>query len=173
MPRNRSKRACTYPGCNAWARRDSKEPLCAAHAHLAAKETAPSPGSQPPRSHGGQPDNQNRLVHGFYRRTLQPEEADDLDEGAAATDLGAEMLIARLALRRTMVMLGSGATLGDEPRPLKLEEYLRLIALAFQGVRTVARLAAVKHALDPGDTALVQAMNEVLDQLSEEWGIEL
>jgi hypothetical protein len=174
MPRNRHKRPCTYPGCNAWARRDSEAALCAPHAHLAAKEAAREPINQPPRSHGGQPGNQNRLVHGFYRRTLQLEDIVDLDDGAGATDLGAEVLIARVALRRTLAMLCTGTDLGEEPRPLVLEETLRIIALAFQGVRTVARLIAAKRDLDPEDvSAIAQAIGEALDQLSEEWGIEL
>lgn len=174
MPRNRNKRPCTHPGCEAWARRDSDDALCAAHAHLAAKEAALPPIDQPPRAHGGQPGNQNRLVHGFYRCTLQPEDTADLDVGAGATDLDAEILIARLALRRTLAMLYTGTTLGEAPRPLALEETLRLIALAFQGVRTVARLLAVKRDLDPENTdPLSEAINCALDELSEEWGIEL
>jgi hypothetical protein len=174
MPRNRHKRPCTYPGCNAWARRDSDQALCGAHAHLAANEAAREPIDQPSPSHGGQPGNQNRLIHGFYRHTLQPEETADLDEGARATDLGAEILIARLALRRTLAMLYTGTTLGQEPRPLALEEILRLIALAFQGVRTVARLLAIKRDLDPENIdPFTEAIYEALDQLSEEWGIEL
>ena len=111
MPRSPNKRPCTYPGWVAWARCDSEESLCAAHAHTGAKESGPGPESappvappaiqeapnRPPNTHGAQPGNQNRLVHGFYSRTLHPEDGDDLDEGAEATDLDAEILIARVA----------------------------------------------------------------------------
>jgi hypothetical protein len=173
MPRSPNKRPCTYPGCRAWARRDSEDSLCAAHAHLAAKETGSAPGSPPPRTHGAQPGNQNRLVHGFYSRTLRAEDAEALDQGAEATDLDAEILIARLALRRTLAMLHTGTTLGDNRRPLHLEELVRLIGLAFQGVRTVARLLAIKNTLGPGETLVTQAIYTALDELSAEWGIEL
>ena len=178
MPRSPNKRPCAYPGCNAWARRDSEESLCAAHAHLAAKELGPGPGGAPrgtpgPSTHGGQPGNQNRLVHGFYSRTLHPEDVDDLDEGAEATDLAAEILIARVALRRTLAMLHAGTTLGEDARALESDELLRLVGLAFQGVRTIARLLLVQDSLGHGDSLYVQTMNAVLDELSAEWAIEL
>ena len=178
MPRSPNKRPCAYPGWVAWARRDSDESLCAAHAHTATKELPPGPesapsASQPPRTHGGQPGNQNRLVHGFYRRTLPPEEVDDLDEGAQATDLDAEILITRLALRRALAMLKSGTDLGQRRRPLSAEELLRLIALAFQGARTVGRLLDIKQGLGAGDSQFTEAINAALDQLSAEWDIEL
>ncbi|MFN2289855.1 MAG: hypothetical protein ACK2UC_01570 [Anaerolineae bacterium] len=117
--------------------------------------------------------NQNRLVHGFYRRTLHAEDADDLDEGAQASDLGAEILIARLALRRTLAMLHTGTTLGNPSQPLSSEELIRLISLAFQGVRTIARLLTVKRDLGDGDSLFMQSINYALDELSAEWGIEL
>jgi hypothetical protein len=182
MPRSPNKRPCTYPGCKAWARRDSDESLCAAHAHLATKELQPRPegtppgtppASQPPRTHGGQPGNQNRLLHGFYRRTLHPEEVADLDEGAGATDLDGEILIARVALRRTLAMIHSGTTLGENPRALELDELFRLINLAFQGVRTVGRIVTLAHNLGLGDSLFAKEIDIALDELSAEWGIEL
>jgi hypothetical protein len=173
MPRNRNKRPCAYPGCNAWARRDSDESLCAAHAHLVAKELGPGPEAAPPSTHGGQPGNQNRLVHGFYSRILHPEDVDDLDESAEATDLAAEILIARVALRRTLAMLHSGTTLGEDARALESDELLRLVGLAFQGVRTIARLLLVQDSLGHGDSLYAQTINAVLDELSAEWGVEL
>jgi hypothetical protein len=172
MPNNPDKRPCAYPGCRAWARRDAVAPYCASHLHLA-------PGLQPQDAGAALPTpgaptgNQNRLVHGFYRRSLDAEDDDDLDQGAWASDLDAEILIARLALRRTLAMLHTGTTLGDHSQPLSPEELIRLIGLAFQGVRSIARLLTVKHSLGDGDSLFMQTMNAALDELSAEWGIEL
>lgn len=185
MPRNPHKRRCIYPGCQAWARRDLAEPYCAAHARLVLH--LPPAGTLPPdlaaadaraAPSGAPPGNQNRLFHGFYRRTLDDDEAGDLAEYGELDDslhssLIAEILIARIALRRTLAMLGSGTTLGDNPRVLGREEYVRLISLAFQGVRTIARLLAVQRQLGARDDLWGQDLDTVLDALSEEWGIEL
>jgi hypothetical protein len=185
MPRNPNKRRCIHPGCDAWARRDIEQPYCAAHARLVldlppsgtippgfAADTA---GEPPP---GAPPGNQNRLFHGFYRRTLADEEADDLAECGELDDslhnnLIAEILIARVALRRTLAMLGTGTTLGDSSRELGREEYVRLISLSFQGVRTIARLLAVQRKLGTGENIWSEILNTTLDELSEEWGIDL
>jgi hypothetical protein len=172
MPNNPGKRPCAYPGCRAWARRDAIEPYCASHLHLAASPPPQDSDAALPAP-GAPLGNQNRLVHGFYRRTLHGEDADDLDQGAQADDLGAEILIARLALRRTLTMLYTGTTLGDRGQPLTSEELIRLIGLAFQGVRTVARLLTVKHDLGDGDSLFMQSINFALDELSAQWGIEL
>lgn len=172
MPTNPYKRHCAYPGCRAWARRDAQSPYCASHLHLAPLTDPDHPDAKFPRP-GAPPGNQNRLVHGFYRRTLHAEADDHLDEGAEAADLDAEILIARLALRRTLSMVHSGNTLGDHPHTLSSEELIRLIALAFQGVRTVARLLAVKHSIRPGDIPFNKSIDAVLDELSAEWGIDL
>jgi hypothetical protein len=175
MPRNRAKRPCAYPDCNAWAPRDSAESLCAAHAHLAAKEAGPEPedaiAATERRTHGGQPGNQNRLVHGFYRRTLRAEDVDDLGDTAKAAGLSDKALIARLALRRTLVMLYSGTTWGEQPRPLEVDELIRIIGLAFQGARTVARHLAIRRTTDPVPDPGGDAIDTALDELSEEWGV--
>jgi hypothetical protein len=172
MPNNPDKRPCAHPGCRAWARRDAIEPYCAAHLHLAS-DLPPEHTDAALPAPGAPLGNQNRLVDGFYRRTLHGEDADDLDQGAQANDLGAEILIARLALRRTLAMLHTGTTLGDHGQPLTSEELIRLIGLAFQGVRTIARLLAVKRDLGDGDSLFMQTINVALDELSAEWGIEL
>ena len=172
MPSNPGKRPCEYPGCRAWARRDAEAPYCASHLHLVAAACPDHPESDLPQP-GAPLGNQNRLLHGFYSRTLHAEDAGDLDEGAEVDDIDAEILIARLALRRTLAMLHSGTTLGDDRQPLAADGLIRLIGLAFQGARTVARLLAVKQTLGTGDTLFTRTMDAVLDDLSAEWGINL
>lgn len=172
MPTNPHKRPCEYPGCRAWARRDAEAPYCASHLHLVAPPWPGHPDTALPRP-GAPLGNQNRLWHGFYSRTLHAEDAGDLDEGAEVADIDAEILIARLALRRTLAMLHSSTTLGDDRQPLTSGALIRLIGLAFQGVRTVARLLAVKRSLGIGDALFSKTMDAVLDDLSAEWGIDL
>ena len=67
----------------------------------------------------------------------------------------------------------AGTTLGKHRRLLGPEELLRLIGLAFQGVRTVARLLDVKQSLGAGDSPFTEAINAALDQPSAEWELEL
>jgi hypothetical protein len=40
-------------------------------------------------------------------------------------------------------MLRAGTTLGDDPKPLDAGEHVRLMNLAFQGLRAIARLVSV------------------------------
>ena len=160
MPRNPRKTPCSRPGCHAWAVRGSDPPLCASHAGKTTGAGAPQA-------------NQNRRTHGFYGRILHPDEAADLQTFATATTIDDEIAIARVALRRTLAMLGTGATLGQDPRPLGDEEYVRLIGLAFQGVRTIARLLAVQKNLGRGENQWQQVVGRALDALSEKWGVEL
>ena len=185
MPPNPDKRRCLYPGCQAWARRDADEAYCATHARLVLDQPpagtlpveSPAPdaaqAADPPKAaRGGQPGTQNRLFHGFYRRTLDEEEVGDLArcdklDNPLYDDLVAEVLVARVALRRTLDMLAGGATLGEDPRPLEREEVLRLISLSFQGVRTIARLVAVQNKLGT-DQRRRQSWGRILRQVSED-----
>jgi hypothetical protein len=53
-------------------------------------------------------------------------------------------------------------------------DYARLAALAFQGARTVARLLRDNHAMgNQPSSELMAALDMALDELSEEWGVEL
>jgi hypothetical protein len=61
----------------------------------------------------------------------------------------------------------------SDPRPLGREEYIRLIGLAFQGVRTIARLLAVQKKLGRSRNLHRQMIDGALDALSEEWGVQL
>jgi hypothetical protein len=182
MPTNPHKGPCAYPGCNAWARRDAEAPYCASHLHL-----APNIGPDHPDGEfqlpGAPAGNQNRLLHGFYshglssrnfyRHLLSDGEAGDLEEIAGDTSLRDELLATRLAMRRALVMLHTGATFGGNPHPLSPEAIIRLMGLTFQGARTVARLLAIKQTLGNDLDAWAQAIGEALDELHEEWGTKL
>ena len=95
-----------------------------------------------------------------------------LDEGAIDTSLDGEILIIRIALRRLQRMIVTGTTPGPRPQRLGVHDYARFIGLTFQGTNTLSRLLRVRHDL-PGNDRFMQVMDEALDALSEEWGIEL
>lgn len=164
MPRNPNKTHCSVPGCRAWAVRGSDPPRCSPHRG----RTDDSPGV------GAPPGNQNRRIHGFYAKFLHPEEHEELDANAGDTTLDAEIAITRVALRRILAMLLTGATPGPDPRPLDAHEYARFIGLAFQGVGAISRLLRARQSLGGDDVdGLSAIINEALDELGEEWGCDL
>ena len=162
MPRNPDKRPCSIPGCRAWAIRDSNPPLCAPHTYGKA-------GPETDRRFGAPWGNDNALTHGFYASALHP---DDLDETAYDESLENEMLILRVALRRLLRMIITGLSPEPNPQPLDVQDYARFFGLTFRGVNTLTRLFRTRQDL-PGNDRWEEIMNLALDQLSEEWGIEL
>ena len=156
MPRNPHKRPCSVEGCKAWAMHDTIPPLCASHI---------------PGRAGAPKGNRNALIHGFYSSTLRPDDLDALDEQAIDSSLDGEILLTRITLRRLQQMILTGATPGPNPRRLEAADYARFIDLTFQGANTLSRLLRIRWELpeNPWD----RVMNEALDNLSEEWGIEL
>ena len=156
MPRNPDKRRCSTPDCRAWAMRDSDPPLCASH----------SPGLS-----GAPLGNRNALTHGYYASTLHPDDLATLDEQATHSSLDGEILIIRIALRRLQHMILTGLTPDPDPQPLHVQDYARFIGLTFQAANTLSRLVRVRFELP--DDPWTRIMDMVLDDLSEEWGIEL
>lgn len=136
--------------CRAWAVRGSMPPRCAAHA--AAYAGADAPGRK----------------HGFYARTFSPDELDDLAAYAGDLCLDDEISVARVALQRVF------AFLNRDPDRLDPGDYVRAAELAFTGARTIARLLRDRDALT-GSSAdeLDGIVDQALDLLSAEWGIDL
>jgi len=160
MPANPNKTRCQQPNCRAWAIRGSDPPLCSAHAGRSLGAGAP-------------PGNQNARTHGFYASAITRDELADILTHAADTTLDSEIAITRIALRRVFTMLLSGTTPGPDPRPLDAQDYARLISLAFQGSSTISRLLRAKSALPDDPNAPPSFLDQVLDELSVEWGVEL
>ena len=163
MPRNPNKTPCSVPGCRAWAIRGSDPPTCSPHRHTTAySEPAPEcqagPVEGPAEGQaepgqpgvGAPPGNQNRLVHGFYATVLQPKDRDDLVAYAADPTLDAEIIVARVALRRILGMLLTGRTPGPDGSLLTAWDYARCAGLAFQGAGAVSRLLRARQALTGG-----------------------
>lgn len=154
MPRNPDKTPCQVPGCRAWAVRGSDPPLCASHTG--------------DKQVGAPPGNQNRRTHGFYGRYIHRDELADLVNLADDWSLEGEVAIARVALRRLLSFLARP----DDLSPL---DYARLAGVAFRGVGTVARLLKEHHTLAQATRTddWSRAIDAALDELSEEWGVEL
>ena len=157
-PPEPEKRRCTAlraggAPCRGWAVRGSDPPLCGAHGGGLAPIGAPS-------------GNQNACRHGFYSRVLQAGELAGLVECAANLSLEDEIATARIALRRLMTRLGAGA--------LETKELNALVALVFNGTRTISRLLRDQRSLS-GESAdgLAGAIGAALDELGTEMGIEL
>jgi hypothetical protein len=179
MPRNPHKTLCAVPGCRAWAVRGSDPPRCAPHRHAASLACPESTGdvlrvepAEPGPRVGAPPGNQNRLVHGFYAEALHPRELADLGSCAADSTLDAEIAVTRVALRRILGMLLTGVTPGPNPHPLDAQDYARFVGLAFQGASTISRLLRARHDL-PGDEPMTTFLDQILDDLGSEWGIQL
>ena len=148
--------------CKAWAVKGSDPPTCAAHAGL----TSACP--EPRRRAGAPAANQNARTHGFYARTLSPEEMGDLVFDAADVTLDDEIACARIALRRALEFIQ------QDSEALDREQYLRAAALIFSGTRTIARLLRDRHALSAESAGeIADFINQALDELSLEWGREL
>jgi hypothetical protein len=117
--------------------------------------------------------NQNRRTHGFYGTILTRQELADLDAYSADTPLDAELACARVALRRVANFFCSIDPTQHDERSLSATDYTRLAGLVFQGARTVARLLSIRSELHLGPDVLEAAMHAALDEISEEWGIDL
>jgi hypothetical protein len=139
--------------CRAWAVHSTDPPACSAHAGRTTGAGAPR-------------DNQNARKHGFYARTLSPDEIADL-LADANLNLDAEIVCARVALRRVLQFLSSN------PGQLSSADQVRALALVFHGARTVARLLRDFHALGGDIDRLAKITDEVLDDLSAKWKIDL
>jgi hypothetical protein len=160
MPRNPNKTHCSVEGCRAWAIRDSDPPLCAPH----------TPGKT-----GAPPGNGNALTHGFYAGALRPEDLEGIDPGAAVTSLLDEILRVRAAMCHIEEILITGGIPGKDLRPLAVVDYARFISLLLQSANTLTRLVRVHNSLRSNDIdeILAEIFGAALDDLSEEWGIDL
>ena len=151
--------------CQAWAVHGSEPPLCSAHAGRNVGAGAPL-------------GNRNRLTHGFYSTAFSLEELEDVQDHDPDSVLKSEIACARVALRRVLALLNAPtvATFEDGHQTIVLTpaDFARLVGLALQATRTVARLLRDKRALS-GEAAdgIASAIAQALDELSTEWGVDL
>lgn len=162
--------------CRAWAVRASAarygRPLCAAHS---GQGDGPQPAAvtawEPPAALSGPvvPGDEETLPNP-YAVYYTAEELVALDKllqfAGEGESLAAEVTSARVALRR---LLGVWAQL-EEPA---IGDLVKLVPLVLKSAHTVALLLQIKHAIGEPAKEEPEWFDEALDQLSEEWGIEL
>ena len=148
--------------CKAWAIRDSDPPVCIAHSG----------------HRSGPVGNQNARQHGFYASALDPEELNDLMIYGSDMTLDDEIACARVALRRILALLDNpNITNFQDPgnsTSLTHADYARLMGLALQATRTIARLLRDQRALSGAAAdGILGAISLALDELGTEWGLAL
>jgi len=159
-PRRCTAQTSTGRPCRAWAVRDANPPLCAAHGG----------GRQPI---GAPQGNRNAETHGAYSSPLEGghpkggEGGVDLDERIADLD-------------RRIIRLGQfidGCTIGDPEATdgtITVADYIRLVALYGQLCSRLGRLMRDREQLAGGEPEeLQQAINEALDSIRTELGVDL
>jgi len=138
--------------CQAWARRNSDPPLCYAHYILASRV-------EPDRDGGSQP------ADSIYGRVFSEEEVAHLFSLAVSDNLNGEVAAVRMAVRRVVLKL---------QQELEPADVARLTGLVFRGADTIARLLKTRHSLsEPEANEIVAAFGEALDNLADEWGVDL
>lgn len=129
--------------CRAWAVRGSDPPLCGAHGGGAARPGAPA-------------GNKNAEKHGAYAAGKSPA---DLDEA-----------ITELERRLKQV----SAYIDKHFAELEPPDFGRLAGLQAQMTSRLGRLMRDRQQVTGDDSdELAQAINQALDWLGEEWGVEL
>jgi len=149
MSKNPEKRRCSAicrngEPCQAWAVMESDPPLCPAHAGLQRGAGAPN-------------GNQNALKHGLYAGALKAEDLADL-EMLRSTSLAHELMLMRVGLLRAARYLGEG--------DLSLADLATILPVMSTTVRTVAYLLSRMEGSSFD-------WDEVLDEIKEDWGIEI
>ena len=151
MTASRRCTATTHSGrpCRAWAMHHTNPPRCAIHAGRALG--------------GAPPGNRNAVTHGYY---TTPDLSGDLH-------IDLNRIILDLAAKQAQLSAMIDHCLQDI-NGHDLRDIARLMALHAQTASRLGRLLRDQDALS-GNTAdqLQEAIDFALDELSEEWGVEL
>lgn len=150
-PRRRCTATCADgSSCRAWAVHGSDPARCAAHGGGRAPVGAP-------------PGNQNARVHGFYATS---DRARDPDFSACTIDVIIDDLY-----RKQQRLSDYIDEHMDDLSPPDLARFLRIHA---QSCSRLGRLLRDREALSGGADAIMSgAIGRALDELSEEWGVDL
>jgi len=160
QPHNQSRR-CTATcadgrPCRAWAVRGSDPPRCSSHGGGRAPVGAP-------------PGNQNARTHGFYAQG--PAAADDGENGwrGAEGPCRIDAVIADLYAKQQRLSRYIDHN-ADDLTPEQLARFLQIYA---QSCSRLGRLLRDREALGGFSEWMDKAFNQALDELSEEWGVDL
>jgi len=126
------------------------------------------------RPRGAPTGNQNAVKHGFYSRTIKPDELRDLLTYNDELSIADEIAVARVGLRRCLDYMTKADTQADDEKRLTPDEFAKLLGLALQATRTIARLLRDKRAIS-GESAdsISSAIATALDALGDEFGLDL
>ena len=129
--------------CSAWAINGSEPPRCSAHSGRT----------------GAPKGNTNAVTHGYYRKSVKPEELLTLYDSADGIDLTHEAILLRVLLHRL------SSFLNDPELPLeKVKSIAPLIVSASRALGYLQKQLPDPNAVD---------WDAALDQLGEEWGWDL
>ena len=156
--------------CRAWAQKGSRErygrPLCYVHAQSegAGTDLQPAGDAAPTEAELRLHDHPWRALYGDAFFPAELAALDILADSAEGLSPTAEIEAARVLLRRLLAFMATAPP----------AESARLAPSALDAMRTIGRLMRDKQALAAGKEDQWQvAIFEVLDELGEEWGIEL
>jgi hypothetical protein len=142
--------------CRAWAVRGSDPPRCSSHGGGRAPVGAP-------------PGNQNARTHGFYAQAP----ATDDDGGDRSPDAPQvcriDAVIADLYAKQQRLSRYIDQNAAD----LTPEQLARFLQIYAQSCSRLGRLLRDREALGGFSEWMDKAFNQALDELSEEWGVDL
>lgn len=156
------KRPCTATRadsqpCRAWARHDTDPPRCAAHSDPAPAQQNQSPS---PKSQAANHD------HNLYAHHYSREEQAALQSLANQCSLLGEMSLVRVALNRLLHDF-------DHHSDLTHAEMESRATTLYQGAYIIGKLAKLQVDIEKRGGNIHPAMAAALDELSEEWNIDL
>jgi len=111
---------------------------------------------QSPRTRGGQPGNQNARTHGFYSKTLSPEQQEDLQDAAVVDGIDQEIAVLRVKIASIL-----------QNAPQNIDVLILAMSL-------LARLLQTKQLIDKKDRhKLGEAFQNVLRNIAVPLGFTL
>lgn len=115
-------------------------------------------------SRGAQSGNTSALQHGFYSRTFTPEELTEIGRLAVADlSLDEEIAMLRVLMRRIL----------ESDPPLRAEDVIEMFGRATGQLRRLVESKMRMEAAGKSEDTVSRAVQDALDELAEELGVEL
>lgn len=158
QPLNRACTATRADGqpCRAWARHDSNPPLCAAHS-----DPAPHSPSGPPPSEPGDLGDGHLYDHNF-----SDQEQARLQSLTHERSLSSEVRLIRVIVDRLTQDLGP-------QHDLTRADILNTVAALYKGAHMIGKLWKLQVEIEKGGDDIHPAIASALDEIGEEWNIDL
>jgi len=114
------------------------------------------------RRRGAQPGNKNALKHGFYSPGLRPIEETDLETIAGAVDLGDEISMLRVIMRRVFEAAGE--------EDVMLSDLAGVLGTLGAAATRLAGLMRIQKVLAGGGSDVAEALSQALRDVTNEFG---